>query len=83
MYATTMKAGEYIELKYTGEDEPFYFYYVNVAHHIGDGVRCDDGWTRYYRDCRCVAAVRVDSRCDRVEVRVDAADEVEITKKGF
>ena len=80
MYVTTLKDGEAIKLKYAGEDEPFFFYSVNLAQYISDGVRCEDGWIRYYREGRCVAVVRADSRGDKADVRVDAADEVEIRK---
>jgi hypothetical protein len=86
MYITTLDEGEMLELWYDGEDAPFYqcTKAFEVFHVSDPGKTGRDGWTRWYRDDRCVASVTTERFGNkRAEVRVDAADEVEIIKKGF
>ena len=86
MYVTTLDEGEMLELQYEGESVPFYqcAKAFELRYVKDPGTTGEDGWTRWYRDGKCIASVRMEWFGNkRAEVRVDAADEVEIIKKGY
>ena len=85
MYVTTLKNGESVVLTHENDERSvFHFDPDGEMQVVGRWTACNDGWMRWYIDDKCVAAVVVDREGQtRASVRVDAADEVEITKKGF
>ena len=83
MYVTTLNENETLELHYDGDEAPFYkcSKAFELRYVKDPGTTGDDGWTRWYRGGKCIASVRLEWFGNkRAEVRVDAADEVEIRK---